>query len=297
MYKCFKFNLGIKILLSLIILFACVAYISSGSGFSDADVIKDSPSKPDEKFLPVLMYHSICDDTAKSPDYIITPAVFEDDLKYLKTNGYNSVLPQDLVNYIHDDKPLPDKMVMITFDDGFYNNLYYALPLLEQYNMKAVVSIVGSFCENQAPKDPGVPCYSYLTWENITELNKSGLIEIGNHTYNLHSSAVRKGCAKLPGETEDDYNTMLSSDLGKVQSLLTENCSITPVTFAYPFGHLCRESIPVLRSLGFQCALNCYEKPNYITKNPDCLFSLNRYNRSGHYSTEAYMKKALSEKK
>lgn len=293
MYKCVKFSKKLKILLSVIIVI-CVGFYFSSAIFSNADVVEDSNTNKGI-FLPVIMYHSIYDDVAKNPDYIVTPSTLENDLKYLHSNGYHSVLTQDLLNYIHYNKPLPEKPVMITFDDGYYNNLYYALGLLKKYDMKAVISVVGTFTENEAAHDPEIPAYSYLTWENISELYSSGLVEIGNHTYNLHRSSPRKGCSRLPGETEENYHSAIYEDIGSLQSLLAENCSITPVTFAYPYGSLTKESIPVLRSLGFQCSLNCFERPNYIVRDPDCLFSLNRYNRSSRNTTEAFMKKALSE--
>ena len=81
--------------------------------------------------------------------------------------------------------PLPQNPVVITFDDGFYNNLSVALPLLEQYDMKATVSVVGSFSENQTEQDSH-KSYSYLTDADIAVLLESGRFEIGNHTNSLH---------------------------------------------------------------------------------------------------------------
>jgi len=215
-------------------------------------------------------------------------------MKYLKDNGYTAILTEDLINYIDNNVPLPEKPIMITFDDGYYNNLYYALPILQKYDMKAVISVVGIFSDTLAHNDPGIPSYSYLTWDNINTLIESGIIEIGNHTYQFHSCKNRKGCTRLAGESEEDYQRILMSDLEKLQDLLRINCGMVPISFAYPYGSICRESIPVLKVMGFRCTFNCYEKPNYITRDPDCLFSLNRYNRSNSVSTNQFMKQALS---
>ena len=218
---------------------------------------------------------------------------FENDLKYLKDNGYTSVSVEDIVNYVHYNKPLPEKPVVITADDGFYNNSYYLIPLLEKYDMNATVSVVGYYSEYISVNDPHVPEYSYLTWEDIKDMNKSGRIEFGNHTYNMHSNDNRKGCAKLSYETEEEYAEMFNNDIGLMQSLMKINTGITPVVFAYPFGYISKESVPLLKNLGFSAALNCFEKPNYITHDESCLFELNRYNRSSKMSTEEFMTKLL----
>lgn len=293
MYECFN---GKKFIRLLIIDIAIIAVISGFIKFSGIDwSALDYENTDNRIFLPVIMYHSIVDDVSKVNDYVITPQSVENDLKYLSDNGYESVLTEDLINYIRHDKPLPDKPVMITLDDGFYNNELYLIPLLEKYDMKAVITVVGEFTDEASKHDAHVPEYSYLTWEDIADISDCPLIEIGNHTYSMHDNSSRKGCSKLSSETEEEYAEILAEDIGKLQSMLNNNSGTTPVSFAYPFGYISRESIPVLKKCGFLATFTCYEKPNYITKNPDCLYGLNRYNRSGKLSTEEFMRKLLKE--
>ena len=244
-------------------------------------------------FMPVIMYHSVCE---KSPsEYTVTPQQFESDLLWLKNNGYSTVSTEQLVNYTHGKGSLPEKCVMITLDDGYYNNLSEVLPILEKYRMSAVISVVGFYTDNIAPADPHVPEYSYLTWSDIKELSDSGFAEIGNHTYNMHSfDGIRKGCAKVKGETNEEYINTLKSDIQLLQSEIHRNTGISPIVFAYPFGEVSREALPVLRECGFLITLNCSEKPNYITRNPECLYGIFRYNRSGLYSTQDFMDKITS---
>ena len=94
--------------------------------------------------VPVLMYHSILKDSARQGKYVVSPAVLAADLDALQKRGYETVTVSDLLAYVQDGTPLPDKPVMITFDDGYYNNYVYAYPLLQQRGMRAVVSIIGS---------------------------------------------------------------------------------------------------------------------------------------------------------
>ena len=238
--------------------------------------------------LPVIMYHSIYTDTPS--EYAVTAEQVEADLQWLKNNGYQTVTAEQVIAYTQNRGKLPEKAVMITLDDGFYNNLSVLVPLLEKYDMTAVVSTVGRYIDNDAIKDPHNPKYSYLTWTDIDELVSSGRIEIGNHTYDMHSLYDgRVGCSRNSGETEESYRTALSADIQQLQEEFRENIGFYPVIFTYPFGSVSRESLPVIRDSGFLMTLTCREQMNYITREPDCLYGIGRYNRSGLYSTEEYM--------
>ena len=244
--------------------------------------------------LPVIMYHSVCEKTPA--DYIVSPEQLDADLEWLKGHGFTSVSAQQLIDYTNGKGSLPKKPVLITFDDGFYNNLSIALPLLEKHDMCAVVSIVGRYTDDYAAADPHADCYSYLTWADISELAASGRVEIGSHTYDMHSrSGLRQGCAKLPEESNDDYTSMLRTDIGLLKTELHDNCGIVPAVFAYPFGALSKESLPVLRDSGILMALTCREGMNTITREPDCLYGIFRYNRSGLLTTEEYMERITKE--
>ena len=230
--------------------------------------------------LPVIMYHSIYTDTPT--EYTVSPRQVESDLQWLKSNGYNTVTAEQVIAYTQNRGNLPENPVMITLDDGFYNNLSVLVPLLEKYDMTAVVSVVGSYIDNDAIKDPHNPKYSYLTWEDIEKLVKSDRIEIGNHTYNMHSLYDgRIGCSRNNDESEEEYRKAISEDFQRLQREIRENIGFYPVVFTYPFGSVSRESLPVIRDSGFLMTLTCREQENYITRDPQCLYGIGRYNRSG----------------
>lgn len=243
--------------------------------------------------LPVIMYHSICE---KAPsEYSVTPEQVENDFKWLKDNGYTAVSAEQVINYACGSGQLPEKPVMITADDGFYNNLSQLVPLLEKYDMCAVVSIVGRFTDDYAKNDPHNDMYSYLTWDDVNALLASGRIEIGNHTYDMHSlDNGRNGCMKLENETENEYRQLLDDDIGLLQAEIKEHTGVTPVVFAYPFGAVSRSSLPVIREKGFLMTLNCREAVNHITRDPQCLYGIFRFNRSGLYTTESFMNRIVS---
>lgn len=291
MYHCFSGKRFLKLIVIDITIIAMVVGFIKFSGIDWSAL--DYESEKDGIFLPVIMYHSIVDDSSKINQYTVTPEIIENDMKYLKNQGFETVLTEELVQYIENDVPLPEKPVMITLDDGFYNNFCYLVPLLEKYDMKAVVSVVGEFVDSASQRDAHMPEYSYLTWDDISEMCQHSCIEIGNHTYAMHSTDLRKGSSKLSYETPEQYSEIFFQDINKLQNLLETNSGVIPVSFAYPFGYISRESIPILKKSGIRATFTCYEKPNYIVKDSDCLFGINRYNRSGNISTEEFMNKAL----
>ncbi len=248
----------------------------------------------DEKEIavPILMYHSILKDPGRSGKYVVTPDTLENDMKYLREHGYVTVFVRDLVNYVYYDVPLPKKPVILTFDDGHYNNITYLLPLLQKYDMKAVISVVGSYTEQFSKADGHNPNYSYLTWEDIKELEESGRIEIANHTYHLHEKSSRKGCNIISGESTEGYQVELKRDLEELQVTLKDKSEISPpITFTYPFGYICPQSQKPIEETGFLASLSCYERINRISKNKNCLYTLGRFNRPEGISTEEFMKK------
>jgi len=243
--------------------------------------------------VPILMYHSVGYNKTPSK-YILSPEVFEEDLRWLSERGYTAVFVSELVAYVQGKGSLPERPVVITLDDGFLNNRTYVLPLLQKYKMKAVLSVVGSFCDEfTAHPDPD-PAYAYLTWEDVDDLAHSGYFEIGNHTYDLHSVSDRKGCMKKDDESASAYSEFLSKDLTRLQSMLYEKAGITPTVFAYPYGAVSGEALFVLQSLGFSAALTCSEQVNYLSVGKsEALYRLGRFNRPSGVDTKTFMKRVF----
>ena len=241
--------------------------------------------------VPILMYHSVCHNDKVTSEYYLTPEKFESDLRYLQSRGYTAVFLSEIADYAEGKGGLPEKPVALTFDDGYYNWLTDVLPLLERYGMKATFNVVGEYAEQEAKAENRSPAYSYLTWEEIAALRASGRAEIGSHTWAMHTLDTRRGCKKMKGESAAHYEKALTEDLTRLNQTLSERCGSTPTTFAYPYGEISKESVPVLRSLGFRAALTCDERVNKIVRDPGILFSLGRVNRAAHYSTVAFMQK------
>ncbi len=261
--------------------------------------IKPSAEKSEQQgiFVPIIMYHSILKDEDMRGEYVVSPAQVERDMQYLQENGYTAVFVNDLIRYVNYGGELPEKPVVLTFDDGSYNNMTYLLPLLEKYDFKASLSVVGSYTvkASESGEEPN-PAYSYLSFDDINSMRESGYVEFCNHTYDMHSLGQRTGIRRMEGESYEEYRSIFIKDVFKVQDLLDENCGFKPNVFTYPYGASGESARRLVKNSGFEASMGVEEKPNYIIKDdPDCLFDLNRYNRSGLVSTEEFMERALKE--
>lgn len=250
-----------------------------------------TPNQADTITLPILMYHKIA--TARPGKYVVTTAQLESDYQAITAAGYTPVFMQEVINWVHGQGELPAKPIVITFDDGQYNNLYYGLPIARKYQVKYVINPVTAYSEKSIrDHDTDNPRYSNLSWSAIKQGYDSGLIEYGNHTHNLHSTKGRFGVAPKHHEDATAYATLLRDDITHAQNLLTD-CGIpAPTTFAYPFGKYTTQSRDILLAMGFQALLTCNERVNTLRRNdPTCLYELGRFNRSGNYTTAQIMKK------
>lgn len=245
-----------------------------------------------EKRLPILMYHLILKNPGNSNKFIVPQNAFEEDLKYIKSHGYTTILVQDLIDYTENKKDLPDKPILLTFDDGAFNNYLYAFPLAKKYEAKFVFSPIAKEAERYTTTHDENPTYSHANWGKISEMSKSGLVEIQNHTYNMHSNKKsRIGCTKKRSESNEEYKQKLSEDIKKSQELISKNTGFTPTAFFYPYGAKSDCSEEILKSLGFKATFLCESKVNIISQNPECLFGLKRFIRPPGVPTEKIFSK------
>lgn len=281
----YKKNLCICAILTatLIILTLPLVNISKTSEPATSSVSAGVPEGGAEPiYLPVIMYHDIKKSSAGKD--IINPSEFQSDLKYLKEHNYTSVTMKDVIDYVYEDKPLPENPIMLTFDDGYLTTYRYAYPLLQEYNTRIVLSIIGKSTDDFTRVGDDHLQYAHLTWPLLNEMMESGLVELQNHTYNLHTTrAGRVGCKQKRGESISAYEAVLSEDVMKLQKEVAEMTGTAPTTFTIPYGEYNENTIEIIRKLGFQAALTCDYGINKITKEKETLFYLKRVCRSHNY--------------
>lgn len=237
--------------------------------------------------LPIAMYHSVTDEGESPGAYVISPKRLEEDLQYLNENGFETVTVSDVIAFVEDGTPLPEKPVMLTFDDGYYNNYANAYPLLLRYRMCAVLSPVGTLTEQfTALDEPENEIWSYCTGWELQEMADSGLVELQNHSYDFHTLSPRKGCLRNSGEALETYQTVFADDTRKAQAVFARLGIAEPVCYTYPYGACSEESEQLVKRCGFSASLGCEEGINRLTEgDPSQLFRMKRYNRDGRQTT------------
>ena len=160
--------------------------------------------------VPVLCYHRI--ENGRNDDYTVSPAAFEAQMKILADSGYTSVSPGELYNYLLYNKPLPEKPVMITYDDTRLEHFTIAAPTMEKYGFKGVFFIMTIAIGKK----------NYMDKEQIAGLSQRGHT-VGSHTWDHHM---------VTKYTPEDWQKQIAG-ANKTISDITQK----PVEyFAYPFG-------------------------------------------------------------
>jgi len=237
--------------------------------------------KAEKAEVPIIMYHLVTKNGRYIGKHGITPDELESDLKYLKDNGYQTVVMSDLVAFVKKGKNLPDKPIVLTFDDGNSSDYRYLYPLLQKYGMKAVISVLGKAsdeCTVLASKVDEPPILPNLTWGQIKEMHESKLVEVQNHSYDLHGGTI--GSAQRQGESVENYHRRLREDLTKLQERIKEMTGAEPNTFTYPLGRVSENAQEVIEELGLVASLSCRSGINILTEDDmACLYLLKRDNR------------------
>ncbi len=287
-------NLKIKKPVFIIIISIFISSFFVTSLWSKDIIFSTVTESTDYVTLPIIMYHSILKANKSKGKFVISPRTFEEDLKYIKDNGYTTIVMQDLIDYIYENKDLPEKPIMLTFDDGYYNNYLYAFPLLKDYHCKIVLSPIGKQCDIYSENKDKNPNYAHCSWDNLKEMKDSGLVEIQNHSYNMHTiTKNRRGCKKNKNESLEHYQNAFCNDINLMQSKVEDILDITPTTFVFPFGAVSKCSLDILHQLGFKATLSCEGKINKLTKNPESLYGLYRILRLPHISSDRFFKSKI----
>jgi peptidoglycan/xylan/chitin deacetylase (PgdA/CDA1 family) len=280
------FALCVVVVTGLMFSVMCVEGAAHYGGTSEC--ASSTSLKDNQRVLTVVMYHSVLKN--RQGKYVVSPETFESDIKELLARGYTTVFPSEIVAFVERGGSFPEKPLLITFDDGHYNNAHYCQPILEKYNCKAVINIVGAFCDQTVKRgEASNVSYAYFTWDQLKELAESGVFEIGNHTYNMHNKSPRFGMRRIGGESDEDYRAALTKDVMRLQKRLADDCGVTPICFAYPFGAHDKFTKSVVVDMGFKMIFNCHERRMAITSgDPKCLHQVSRFNRESGVSSAEF---------
>ena len=262
------------------------------------NVLSPKPLSQDEisTQVPILMYHHLSEDVTNSE--MVSPEQFEAQIRALAEAGYTGISFDELQAYVLRGEPLPEKPVVITFDDGYRSNYTLAYPILQKYGMKATIFAIGVSFGTDHYKDTDYAITPHFGAAEAAEMTASGLISIQSHTYDMHqwppyedgSAAVRENILQLPGESEESYVQALTEDFTRSRALL-EDATGQPVdVLAYPAGQYSTLTQVTLQSLGAHVTLSTNPGVNTVVKGlPQTLYAMLRFGITEDISPEALL--------
>lgn len=245
--------------------------------------------------VPILMYHHLSEDVTNSE--MVSPEQFEAQIRALSEAGYTGVSFDELQAYVLRGEPLPEKPVVITFDDGYRSNYTLAYPILQKYGMKATIFAIGVSFGTDHYKDTDYGITPHFGAAEAAEMTASGLISIQSHTYDMHQwppyetgSAVRENILQLSSESEEAYVQALTEDFTRSRALL-EDATGRPVdVLAYPAGQYSTLAQVTLQSLGVHVTLSTNPGVNTVVKGlPQTLYAMLRFGITEDVSPEALL--------
>ncbi len=222
--------------------------------------------------LLVLSYHDIRDDVAPKGDadgYAVSTQNFAAHLDWLDGHGYQPVSLQQVIDAANGRTELPERAVLLTFDDGLSSVYTKAYPLLRAYQYPALVAVVTDWVDLAHGKviDYGPRGFNradFLTWEQLREMKASGLIEIASHSHDLHHgilsnpqgnsqpAAVTRLFDPVSGKYESEavYFARIRADLKQSSSLINQKTGQAPRAIVWPYAAYNSEANQIAEELG-----------------------------------------------
>ncbi|MGE5626747.1 MAG: polysaccharide deacetylase family protein [Solirubrobacterales bacterium] len=201
-----------------------------------------------ESSIPVLMYHSI--DYEKGNELRVPLKNFEEQMQYLKEAGFTTLTLEELYNFFTNNKPIPEKSVVITFDDGYQDNYTNAYPVIKKYGLKATVFVITSTID-----------------KNAKCLNSSELKEMESNGFNVESHTVNH--EELAGLSFEKQLETLNKSKTDLENILNKKVYY----LAYPVGKWDNNSIEALKTAGYRMA---FTTKNAKSNKSNGIYTLNR---------------------
>ncbi|MBW9157400.1 polysaccharide deacetylase family protein [Clostridium tagluense] len=193
---------------------------------SDVPCFEGVPLKYNDRGVCILTYH--CIGYEKNNGLKVPAQQFKEQMKYIKDKGYATITLQQLSKFILENKPIPQKSVVITFDDGYVDNYQYAFPILKSLNLKATVFVIPKTIDKRK---------GYMTSNQLKELQANG-IDIQSHTLDHEELTTLSYERQL--NTLKESKKILENILGKKVNYI-----------AYPYAKYNDNTIKAAKDAGY----------------------------------------------
>jgi peptidoglycan/xylan/chitin deacetylase (PgdA/CDA1 family) len=201
--------------------------------------------------IPILCYHKFgLDDTSSMTT---SAPVFEQQMKYLKENGYRVISPGQLLDFLEYRRQIPKKSVLITMDDGYKSVYTLAWPILKKYNFTATLFVYTDYV--------GISKKA-ITWDELGVLKAHGFT-IGSHSV-AHSDLSKKN----PDETEKAFQNRLEKEIFLSKKIIDAKLGQDTLFFSFPYGRYNADLIKMVKSAGYKIAVTVDRGSNPFFTNP-----------------------------
>ena len=203
--------------------------------------------------LTVFAYHDVREDIKReyaADQYAMSAENLAMHFAWLRDNGYNVVSLEQVLAATSGRRPLPPKAVLLTFDDGLASVYTTAYPLLKLFDYPALVSVVTSWIETEVEvvyENHLLSSRDFLTWEQMREMQDSGLVEIISHTHDMHRGGIGNPQGneqplavtrlyEADYENSVEYMERVEDDIATSASLIKKNTGKAPRAIVWPYG-------------------------------------------------------------
>ncbi|KST62830.1 polysaccharide deacetylase family protein [Mastigocoleus testarum] len=218
--------------------------------------------------VPVVMYHDIL--PKKEVFFDVTPKELEADFELIKSEGLTPISLHQLITHLRTGNPLPEKPILLTFDDGYGGHYEYVYPLLQKYNYPAVFSVY--------TKNMGIDTgRSHVTWEQLKIMSKSPLVTISSHSKTHPQDLTKMSDEELQEEIVESKN-ILERELGESIDY-----------FTYPAGKHNDRVKELVKEARYVAALAMDDNKEIFAGESKDLFAIGRFGQS---SLEEIVKQA-----
>lgn len=210
--------------------------------------------------VPILMYHDVL--TKPQVFFDLVPEQFEAQLQNLKDNGFTGISLDQLVHHLRTGAPLPEKPVVLSFDDGYAGHYEHVFPLLKKYQMPAVFFVF------PGKMDGEIVGRSTLTWDQVKEMAADPLITIGSHS------------VTHPPDLREFSDADLAYELTESKRRLEEGLGQPVHYFSYPAGHYDERVADAVAEAGYLAAFTMRETNEQFAGASASLLSIERFGQS-----------------
>ena len=262
-------------------------YVTADTPSSYFSEVLQATALPDEtvsRDVPVLMWHNLAEES--SGDMTISVDTFRAQIEALHEAGFKTVSLQQLYDYVHFGTELPEKPIVLTFDDGYFSNYEHAFPILQEYDMQATIFAIGVSVGKDTYKDTDHAMTPHFGADEAREMVDSGLISVQSHTFDMHqwppfedgNAQVRETLLPFDGEADADYEAAVEADFAESRELL-ESITGQPVNaLAFPEGAYVTLTQDALRSAGAELTFTTVRAVNTVVKGlPQSLCAMPRF--------------------